>query len=563
MGGSEKRAGLVSFAGFQVDLEKQQLRTEQGEHVALRPRSSAVLCLLASKMGELITKDEIISNVWSNVAVTDDSITQCIADIRRAIRDRDHAVVRTVSRRGYILIGPHASQMPIAQSSAEYRPGPAAEAARAGPETRYARSGEYYIAYQATGDGPVDIVFVQGYATHLEIEWEDHRPAQFYERLACIGRLIRFDKRGTGLSDRVKALPTLEERMDDVRAVMDAVGSKKAILLGSSEGAAMSLLFCATYPERVAGLVLYGAFARLAWSPDNPWGRTQEQVEARLRLTEEKWGSGHSVDLFAPSIASVSEYRKWRARLDRASATPGTAVTLLRMNYDIDVRDILASIRVPTIILHRTDDRAVPVEHSRYMAQHIPHARYVELSGPDHAPWVGDTESICAQIEDFARGITSTPLPERVLGTVLFANVGDHLSRVVPSMSQEWRRAALPKVAEFRGREIEMDGNSIVAVFDGPVRAIRCAQSVVNAMHEFQMPGRAGVHTSELDVWGDTLERELVQICSGVANISSPGEVVITSTVADLVAGSGLRLYPRGVHVLDGVPGRWKLHAAM
>jgi pimeloyl-ACP methyl ester carboxylesterase/DNA-binding winged helix-turn-helix (wHTH) protein len=543
----------VAFSDFEMDLVRNQLRTLGGEHIPLRPRSLAVLRLLACHLGQVVTKDEMMQQVWHDVIVTDDSLTQCIADIRRAIGDRDHRIVRTVPRTGYLL---------AQQATPEIASGPAAtqvsrntEPASKSPPTSYAKSGDYYIAYQVTGEGPVDLVFVQGYVTHLELEWDDFRPARLYEELSSFTRLIRFDKRGTGLSDRVHSLPTLEERMDDVRAVMDAVGSRQAILLGSSEGAPMSLLFCATYPERVTSLILYGAMARAAWASDNPWGRTDEQLRANLKLIEEKWGTGHSVDIFAPSIAGNKEYRQWRARLDRAGATPGAAMALATMNYGIDVRHVLPLVRVPTLILHRREDRAVNVAHSRDIANRIRDAKYVELEGVDHAPWVGNTDAVCREIRSFVAAQPPARRSDRVFTTILFVEFGfDGFSgEGTFEIGSGWRSMVRSFVEGHNGRPMQADEGSYVAVFDGPGRGIRCAQALVEELVRLGIGVRAGIHASECDVWHDRLEESAVHVGAAVARCGRMGEVIVTCAAASLVAGSGLALVPYGERASEGL----------
>ena len=410
-----------------------------------------------------------------------------------------------------------------------------------------------HIAYQVSGSGPQDIVFVQGYITHLELEWSDHRPARLYEQLGKIGRLIRFDKRGTGLSDRVGGLATLEERMDDVRAVMDAVGSERAILLGSSEGGPMSLLFCATYPQRVQGLVLYGAMARFAWAPDNPWGRTAEAQAANLQAMERNWGTGSSVDLFAPSEAADPANRSWRAQLDRAAASPGAAVTMSSMNFDIDVRHVLPSIRVPTLILHRRDERAVNIAHSRYLARQLPHARYVELPGRDHAPWVGDTQALCDEIQRFATDISKPVKPERILSTIMVAEFAKGTWR--PGVGQ----AVQDLIVQNRGRLMEISSSLTLAAFDGPARAVRCGQAIQAELRSKRLHIKIGLHTGECEVDGPKLHGVAVEIARRIAQQASAGEMLVSSTVRDLVAGSGLGFEHRGVRSYRGLPGKWTL----
>lgn len=534
----------VTLEGYELDLDREELRATDGTLVRLRPRSFHVLKLLALQIGRLVTKEEIIAAVWNDAAVTEDSLTQCIADIRRAIGDDSHRILRTLPRRGYMLLGPA-------------RPAPHRPPARI-PETRYARSGDCHIAYQVTGEGPIDLVFSQGYVTHLELEWEHPRPAALVQALSSFCRLIRFDKRGTGLSDRVAGIATIEERMDDLRAVMDAAGSERAVLLGASEGGSMSMLFSATWPERVRSLILCGAFARIAWAPDHRWGRTPEQLANVLRMVEEKWGTGHTVDIYSPSVAGDPTYRAWRARVDRAGASPGAAIALLRMNFGIDVRHILPSIAVPTLILHRAQDHAINIEHGRHLARSIPGARYIELEGSDHPPWTGDTDAVVAAIRDFVVASHPLPEPDRVVATVLAARSGDGAGATDERFRALFRR----EVALHRGREIDAAAPACMAVFDGPARAVRCGHAIVASARSSGVGARIGVHTGECDRVGASIRGIAVGLAARIAEAAMPGEVLASSTVRDLVAGSGLSFSPRSEQVFPDLPGRWALLAA-
>jgi class 3 adenylate cyclase len=437
------------------------------------------------------------------------------------------------------------------------------------PETRYAKSGDLHIAYLVMGDAPLDLVFVPGFISHLELQFEDPRRARFLERLAAFCRLILFDKRETGLSDRVGGIPTLEERMDDVRAVMDAVDSKQAAIMGSSGGGPMSILFSATYPQRTSAPILYGAMARTAWAPDNPWGRTEEQWAARAKIVEETWGQGKSVELYAPSLAANNEFRRWLGHYERSAASPGAAMALLRMNMEIDVRHVLPAVAVPALVLHRTGDRAVKVEHGRYIAEHIPGAKYIELPGNDHLTWVGDTDAICDEIQAFLTGVRSGPEPDRVLATVLFTDIVDSTKRAAEIGDRAWKELlghhhflVRQQIERHRGREINTMGDGFLASFDGPARAVRCGRAIIDAAKSLNIEIRAGVHTGECELMGENLGGIAVHIGARVAAHAAPNEVLVSSTVKDLVAGSGLRIESRGVQVLRGVPGEWNLFAA-
>jgi class 3 adenylate cyclase/pimeloyl-ACP methyl ester carboxylesterase len=439
------------------------------------------------------------------------------------------------------------------------------------PETRYAKSGDTYIAYQVMGEGPFDLVFVPGFVSHVEMQMELPIFASFFARLASFCRVIRFDKRGTGLSDRLSGIPTLEERMDDVRAVMDAVGSTRATLLGFSEGGPMCIVFSATYPQRVSALILYGGFARGAWAPDYPWRSTEEQFEAALKATERDWGQGNSVDIFSPSLARDDELRKFVGRLERGGATPGAVRALMQVNHGIDVRHVLPTIGVPTLVLHRTGE-AIKVENGRYLAQHIRSAKYVELPGVDHNPWVGDSNAILGEIEEFLTGgrRENEANFDRVLATVLFTDIVGSTARAVELGDRAWKdllnqhhSLVREQLQRHRGREINSSGDGFLAAFDGPARAVRCGQTIADAVKKFGIHIRAGVHTGECEVMGDDLGGIAVHIGARIGALAAPDEVLVSSTVKDLVAGSGLKFEARGSHQLKGVPGDWHLLAAI
>jgi class 3 adenylate cyclase len=372
-------------------------------------------------------------------------------------------------------------------------------------------------------------------------------------------------------ADRTGPIPTIEERMDDVRAVMDAAGSERAALLGFSEGGPMSIVFAATYPHRTSALILYGAFARRAWASDNLWGRTDEQLAARLKSFEEKWGQGALIGFFAPSLAEDQELRRWVGRLERSSASPAAAQTLVRMDYGIDVRHVLPTIGVPTLVLHRTGDLPVNVEHGRYMARHIRGAKYVEFSSPDHLPWVGDSNSILGEIESFLTGQRRDIETEsdRVLASILFTDIVDSTKRLVELGDRGWKdlltqhhSLVRDQLARHRGREIDTAGDGFLAAFDGPARAVRCGRAIVDSVRKLGVHVRAGVHTGECEVIGEKLGGIAVHIGARIGAIAAPDEVLVSRTVSDLVAGSGLRFEERGTYSLKGVPGSWQLLAA-
>jgi pimeloyl-ACP methyl ester carboxylesterase len=434
------------------------------------------------------------------------------------------------------------------------------------PTTRYARSGDYSIAYQVVGEGKFDLVFVPGFVSHVEHAWEDPDYAHFLGRLASFSRLILFDKRGTGLSDRVpvEKLPTLEERMDDVRAVMDAAGSEQAALFGVSEGGPMSMLFATTYPERVLALVLYGTYAKRVRADDYPWGPTADQHLAFLDAVQREWGGPSQVDTWAPSVADDDRFKRWWAKYLRLGASPAAARAVLAMTRDIDVREILPAIRVPTLIIHRTGDRRIDVDGSRYIASRIPNAQFVELAGVDHLVWVGDADAVVGEMEEFLTGTRHSAEPNRVLATVLFTDMVESTSRAVQLGDARWRalisdhdHLVRGELTRFRGREIDRRGDGFLAIFDGPARAIRCALSIVGRAHELGIQIRAGLHTGELDKIESGIAGIAVHIGARVMSLAGPDEVLVSSTVRDLVAGSGLVFAEKGTYELKGVPGSW------
>jgi pimeloyl-ACP methyl ester carboxylesterase/class 3 adenylate cyclase len=438
------------------------------------------------------------------------------------------------------------------------------------PETRYAKSRDNYVAYQVMGEGPFDLVYVPGFVSHLEVLMEWPIYANFFRRLSSFCRLILFDKRGTGLSDRTGPIPTIEDRMDDVRAVMDAAGSERAALLGFSEGGPMSIVFAATYPQRTSSLLLCGAFARYTWAPDNVWGKTDEQQAAWLNTIEHEWGQGNLIVLSCPSVVDYQETRRILGRFERSSATPGAARTAMRMAYSIDVRHVLPTIGVPTLVLHRTGD-VVNVEHGRYLAQNIRGAKYVEFPGRDHFPWVGDSNSLLGEIESFLTGQRRDVDSEsdRVLATILFTDIVEATNRLVELGDRGWKELLTQhhslvreQLVRHRGREIDTAGDGFLAAFDGPARAGRCGRAIVDSVRKLGIHVRAGVHTGECEVIDKKLGGIAVHIGARIRGMASPDEVLVSKTVTDLVAGSGLRFEERGTHSLKGVPSNWQLLAA-
>lgn len=438
--------------------------------------------------------------------------------------------------------------------------------------TRYARSGGVNIAYQVVGDenAALDLVFVAGWISNVEYMWEDPHIAHFLARLASFARLIVLDKRGTGLSDRAVEAPTLEQRMDDVRAVMDAAGSERAALMGVSEGGVMCALFAATYPERTSALVLYGTYAKRIWSPDYPWAPTPEERQDFYDAIEQEWGGPVGLEDVAPSVASDPVHQHLWATYLRMGASPGAALALAKLNTEIDIRHALAAIRVPTLVLHRTGDRDIKVAGGRYIAEHVQGSRYVELPGEDHLWWVGDVDAMLDEVEEFLTGVRRGPEPDRVLATVLFADIVGSTETAVGVGDRRWRELletyftlVRRELERFRGREIDTAGDGLLATFDGPARAIRCAASLVQVGARSGLRIRAGLHTGECELVGDKVRGIAVHIGARVAGKAGADEILVSSTVKDLVAGSGILFEDRGIHGLKGVPGEWHLFAVV
>ena len=442
-------------------------------------------------------------------------------------------------------------------------------------ETRYARSGDVSIAYQVTGDGPFDVVFVPGFLSHVELAWDVPGMAAYNRRLASFCRLIRFDKRGTGMSDRVSGVPTLETRMDDVRAVMDATGCERAALIGVSEGGPMSILFAATYPERAWALALCGTFARVRWAPDYPIGASDEEARRDDEEIEQRWGEPEEALALAREVAPESSDDELQAfaTMIRQSASPGAALALNRMNDEIDVRDVLPAIRVPTLVLNREGEHPFIRQGSAYLAQHIAGARYVELPGSSHAPFAGDSESYVRAIEGFlqeawAEEASAEPEPDRVLATILFTDIVGSTAKAVELGDARWRElleqhhATVRRLLlRHRGTELDTAGDGFFASFDGPARGIRCARAITESVRDLGIEVRAGLHTGECERMNSKVGGIAVHIGARVAAEAGPGEVVVSSTVKDLVAGSGIAFHDRGAAELKGVPGEWRLFA--
>ncbi len=430
-------------------------------------------------------------------------------------------------------------------------------------ETRYAKSGKVHIAYQVFGHGAVDLVCVPGFISHLEHDLREPHIACYFDRLATFARVIVFDKRGTGLSDRELEHSTLEERMDDIRAVMDVVGSAEAAIYGISEGGSLAALFAATYPDRCRALVLYGAYEKFS-----TWIKTEAQLQGILSYFEHAWGSGELCGRVVPSLASDPALREWFRGHERLGASPSAAMTLIRMDSEIDIRHVLPAIRVPTLVLHRSGDTFVDVAAGRYLGAHIPGARYVELKGIDHLPEFGDPEAVLDRMEEFLTGSIALVERDRVLATVMFVDMVDSTRTAVALGDKAWREvldryhsAIANEISRARGWIVKSTGDGVLATFDGPARAVRCGLAIREAIASLGIAIKVGLHSGEIELMSDDIGGIAVHVAARVAALAGAGEVLATSTVRDLVSGSGLRFSHRGIQSLTGVPDEWSVFA--
>jgi class 3 adenylate cyclase/alpha-beta hydrolase superfamily lysophospholipase len=438
------------------------------------------------------------------------------------------------------------------------------------PETRYAKTLDgVHIAYRVVGAGPIDLVWAPGTVSHVELYWEEPGLVRFIGHLASFSRLMVFDKRGTGMSDHATEAATLEERMDDIRAVMDACDSERAVILGVSEGAPMCALFAATYPERTVGVILCGGFAKGLPAEDYPWVATREEQLADIAREEDSWGTWTDDELidFAPSMAGDARFLDWLRRLFRMGASPGASRALSLMNMDVDITNVLPAIRVPALVLHRTGDRICEVEEGRYLAGRIPGVRFVELPGEDHIPWVGDSDSILREIETFTTQTWREVEPDRVLATVMFTDIVGSTTKAAELGDHDWKdllgehhARIRSQLSRFRGVEMDTAGDGFFAVFDGPARAINCAKSIHRALAELRLEARIGVHCGECERMNGKVGGLAVHVGARIASMAGPGDVLVSQTVKDLTAGSGLTFDDAGEHELKGVPDRWHLY---
>lgn len=526
---------VLTFGDFRLDPVSGHLY-RGAAIVPLAPKAFALLQFLAGQSGRLVSKQELLAGVWHDVFVGDAVLKGTIREVRKALGDdsQEPRFIETAHRRGYRFIAPVSSlDAPAAIVSA--------------PRVSYARSGHVNIAYQVVGSGPIDLVFVMGWVSHLEYFWNEPSFARFLTRLGSMARLILFDKRGTGLSDPVPVseLPSLDTRLDDVRAVMEAAGSRHAVLLGVSEGGPLCSLFAATYPEKTDALIMIGSYARRLRDDDYPWGPTPEERDRFCQAIIDDWGGPVGLEERAPSVARDEAFRSWWAAYLRMGASPGAAVALTRMNAEIDIRHVLPSIQVPTLVLHRSGDRCLKVEEGRYLASRIPNASYVELPGVDHLPFVGDQEALLTAIEAFLAQRDVRQTPSGALATMV----------TVTSNGNDAERDLLRRMFDrecqfFRGRPLAQDGHRLIATFDGPGRAVQCAVSVISLARQSRIDARGGVHIGEFHATQS--DTPLSVASAAIAAAAGDHEVSASRAVIDLLAGSGFTFEDRGRVPLDG-----------
>lgn len=527
----------LHFAGFTVDLACLTLERDNGT-IELRRQSFDVLRYLVEHPGRVITKEELILQVWRRALVSDDSLVQCIKDIRIATGDSDHQIVRTVSRRGYVFV-PEVTQSLGDATGVKFK-------------VRYAKSGDIHIAYQTWGQGPLDLVFFPGFVGHIETLWSEPGLARFLWEMGRFARVVLFDKRGTGMSDRVEKMPGMDERVDDLRVVMDALRIERAAIFGASEGGSLAAYFAATHPHRCHSLLLYGAFARFA-----SWIPTDKGLQELLDYIDTAWGSGRSLASFAPSMVGNAAFEAWWGRFERLGASPADAIALMRTNSQIDISNILPAIHVPTLVIHRTDDVTVNIEGGRQLAARIPGARLVELEGVDHLPWVGqNSDEILKLIGRFVGQQQAVPMPGAVLTTVLVMRAERAKGMAHSAACEE---LVEQQFARFRGQKVRLLRECVIALFDGPSHAIAGALAIRQTLRCAEFKVRICIHIGEVEHADGDVRGGAIDTALSAVEHANAGDVLVSQTVRDLAAGAGLSFEYIGTHALPGAHQNWPL----
>lgn len=550
---------IFSFDQYVINAETFEA-FRGGERLPVEPQVLDLLIFLLQNRHRIVTKEEVFEVVWKGRLVSEATLSSRIKAVRQLIGDNGSAqrFVRTIHRRGFRFV--HDVRFEDSGRPGETPAQPKDALTCPPPETRYAKSGDVHVAYHLFGDGPVNLVLAPGFVSHIDNFWDSAPVNRWLTRVGRMARVAMFDKRGTGLSDPVRELPDMDQRMDDVRAVMDAARFDKAVIMGVSEGGSLASLFAASHPERSQGLILYGAFARfMSWFP------TAQSLQELFDYIEIDWGTGKSLPNFAPTVAGDTDFRQWWGKFERLGATPGNAIALMRMNSEIDISGILPTIQAPTLVLHRTGDVLIDIEGGRCLAHNIPGAKLIEFPGEDHLVWVGDkVDEILAAIEDFIAHVPVDPKIERTLATLLVAQFGESArpSGASNARSADHRqrdRTLRHALTQYRGEEAELDDTRCVAVFDGPARALKCALTMLEEFRRFNLPIRIGVHTGELHGTGGDVSGLALDIASGVASLAANNDVIASRTVKDLVAGSGIGFEDFGEHLLPGLSEPWRM----
>lgn len=537
---------IYRFGDYRIDTTRFEL-AYRGRALAVEPQVLELLILLIDNRDQVLTRDEILNRVWKGRVVSDTTLSSRIKTARQMIGDDGtrQGCIRTIHGRGFRFVG---------EVESEETPAPAAAGAPATaprPVTRYARSGDTHIAYQLFGTGPVNLVLAPGFVSHIDNYWDNPAFHRWLTRLGRMARVAMFDKRGTGLSDRVSALPGMDERMDDLRAVMDAAGFDSACIMGISEGGSLATLFTAYHPARCDSLILYGSFAQF-----RHWFADQAKLQILFDYIESDWGSGQSLPWFAPSVAGDAEFIRWWGKFERLGATPGAVLSLMQMNSRIDISHVLPSIQVPALVIHVTDDVLIDIEGGRELAAHIPNARYVELPGRDHLPMTENADRILDAVEDFLGRAPSRARPSRVLATiVLLRPAADGPG----TLDEDTACAIRETLLRFRASRVSSRADRVAATFDGPARALEGAVAVSHELHQKGLPHRIGVHTGEVGFEAGMPEGTAMDIAADVTAHARRNEILASRTVNDLVAGSGIALSDRGAFPIPAIGREWHL----